>query len=69
MVAVFIGNNPDGGGNLFLTIDGGTFKEKFVLASAGTHTGNIDATINGGEFLAGIYAYDLTKATPCSRTA
>ena len=46
-----------------LTIDGGTFKEKFVLASAGTHTGNIDATINGGEFLAGIYAYDLTSAS------
>ena len=45
-----------------LTISGGTFKEKLVLASAGTHNGKIDAVINGGEFLAGVYAFDITAA-------
>ena len=43
-----------------LKIEGGTFKEKLVLASAGDHKGRIDAVIDGGEFLAGVYAFDIT---------
>lgn len=42
-----------------LTVDGGIFKEKLVLASAGTHIGNIDAVINGGIFFGGVYVFDL----------
>ena len=44
------------------TIEGGTFKEKLILASAGDHKGKIDAVIDGGEFLAGVYVFDVTAA-------
>lgn len=43
-----------------ITISGGTFRERVVLASAAanassSHTGDINATIKGGTFLAGIF--------------
>ena len=45
-----------------ITVNGGTFKEKFMLASATSHTGNIDLTVNGGTFLAGIYYASMDAA-------
>ncbi len=54
--------------NINITITGGTFRERMVLASAaasGTsaHKGDINATIKGGTFIAGIYLAGNTLDT------
>lgn len=58
------GGSAAGGYNTFdirLTINGGEFCEKLTLLSANSHVGNVDATINGGTFLAGIYGATVEK--------
>ena len=56
------GSNKGGSLNydINIKINGGTFRERFILASSSasadsSHTGNINAIINGGTFIAGIY--------------
>lgn len=59
------GGSAAGGHSSFdirLTINGGEFREKLTLLSANTHVGNVDATINGGTFLAGIYGATVEEA-------
>ena len=64
------GSNKGGSQNydINIKINGGTFVEKFILASAAasgdnSHNGDITATINGGTFLAGIYLTGNTLET------
>ncbi|MBR5011254.1 MAG: hypothetical protein IKY12_01720, partial [Clostridia bacterium] len=54
--------------NVNITISGGTFKERVVLASAAanansSHSGDINATIKGGTFVAGIFLTGNTLDT------
>ena len=59
----FRGGSNKGGSNNYdinIKINGGTFHERFILATASptadsSHIGDINAIINGGTFIAGIY--------------
>ena len=58
------GSAADGSKNapVSLTINGGEFVEQFVLGGSASHSGDINAVINGGTFYCGIYASTLSKA-------
>ena len=46
-----------------LTVNGGNFVESLILGSSDSHSGDIKASINGGNFYGGIYASGINNSS------